>query len=116
MVAQAGSALLVDTVHKSAGHRSIGGTYAVIQAVGRAGSGQDFAVALDGGRLADVGMLRAEAGVFGPVASDPTGPRLVAALAASGLKALAAIRATCPEYERGSGSWPGPTLRPRTGR
>lgn len=41
---------------------------------------------------ADVGMLRAEPGVFGPVASNPTVSRLVDALASSGPKALAAIR------------------------
>lgn len=31
-----------------------------------------LAVALGGDCLVDVGMLRAEPGVFGPVASDPT--------------------------------------------
>ena len=42
-------------------------------------------------------MLRAEPGVFGPVASDPTVSRLIDALAASGPKALAAIRAARSE-------------------
>lgn len=41
--------------------------------------------------LADVGMLRAEPGLFGPVASDPTVSRLIDSLAAAG-KALRAIR------------------------
>jgi hypothetical protein len=51
-----------------------------------------LAVASGGDCLADVGMLRAEPAVFGPVASDPTVFRLVDALAASGEKALQAIR------------------------
>jgi hypothetical protein len=51
-----------------------------------------LAVALGGDCLADVGMLRAEPGVFGPVASDPTVFRLVDALASAGPKALEAIR------------------------
>ncbi|MCX4482345.1 transposase [Streptomyces anulatus] len=51
-----------------------------------------LAVALGGDCLADVGVLRAEPGVFGPVASDPTVSRLIATLAAAGPKALAAIR------------------------
>ncbi|OAL14966.1 hypothetical protein A4V12_11805 [Streptomyces noursei] len=53
---------------------------------------QHLAVALGGDRLADVGTLRAEPGVFGPVATDPTVSRLVGALAAAGPKALSAIR------------------------
>lgn len=55
------------------------------------------AVALGGDCLADVGILRAEPDVFGPVASDPTVSRLIDALAASGPKALAAIRAARSE-------------------
>ncbi|MCF6526184.1 IS1380 family transposase [Streptomyces sp. JJ36] len=51
-----------------------------------------LSVALGGACLADVGMLRAEPGVFGPVASDPTVSRLVERLAAAGPKALTAIR------------------------
>jgi len=49
------------------------------------------ALALGGDCLADVGMLRAEPGVFGAVASDPTVSRLIATLAADAPKALAAI-------------------------
>nr|WSW71326.1 IS1380 family transposase [Streptomyces sp. NBC_00995] len=52
-----------------------------------------LAVALGGDCLADAGMLRAEPAVFGPVASDPTVSRLIDTLAASGEKALRAIRA-----------------------
>ncbi|MBA3524835.1 MAG: IS1380 family transposase [Geodermatophilaceae bacterium] len=53
----------------------------------------DLAVslALGGDCLADVGQLRAQPGVFGPVASDPTVSRLIARLAADAPAALAAI-------------------------
>lgn len=52
----------------------------------------DVAVALatGGDCLADVGLLRGEAGVFSRVASDPTVSRLIAALAADAPRALAA--------------------------
>ena len=56
-----------------------------------------LAVAVGGDCLADVGMLRAEPAVFGPVASDPTVSRLVDTLAAAGPKALSAIRAARAE-------------------
>jgi hypothetical protein len=45
-------------------------------------------------------MLRAEPAVFGPVASDPTVSRLIDTLAASGEKALRAIRAARAEVRR----------------
>lgn len=51
------------------------------------------AVALGGDCLADIAMLRAEPGVFGPVASDPTVSRLIGVLAIDATKATAAIRA-----------------------
>ncbi|MFJ4950986.1 IS1380 family transposase [Streptomyces sp. NPDC088760] len=57
----------------------------------------DLAVALGGDCLADVAMLRCEPAVFGPVASDPTVSRLIDALAASGEKALQAIRSARSE-------------------
>ncbi|ETZ99669.1 putative transposase [Mycobacterium kansasii 732] len=50
-----------------------------------------IALALGGDCLADVGLLRAEPGVFGTVASDPTVSRLITSLAADAPKALAAI-------------------------
>jgi hypothetical protein len=53
-----------------------------------------LAVALGGDCLTDVGMLRAEPAVFGPVASDPTVSRLIDVLASAGPKVLAAIRTT----------------------
>jgi hypothetical protein len=59
-----------------------------------------LAVALGGDCLADVGMLRAEPAVFGPVASDPTVSRLIDTLAAAGPKALSAIRAARAEARK----------------
>jgi len=55
----------------------------------------DLAVtlALGGDCLADVALLRAEPGLFGPVASDPVVSRLVAKLAKDAPRALRAIRA-----------------------
>jgi hypothetical protein len=50
------------------------------------------AVALGGDCLADVAVVRAQPEVFGPVASDPTVSRLVAALAGDVEAAVAAIR------------------------
>jgi alkylation response protein AidB-like acyl-CoA dehydrogenase len=49
------------------------------------------AVALGGDAACDVAVLRAQPGVFGPVASDPTVSRLVATLAADADAVLAAI-------------------------
>ncbi len=53
----------------------------------------DLAVslALGGDCLADIAVLRAEPGVYGPVASDPTVSRTIDALASDGPRALAAI-------------------------
>jgi hypothetical protein len=51
------------------------------------------AVALGGGCLADVAMLRAQPELFGPAASDPVVSRLVTCLAADAPRALKAIRA-----------------------
>ena len=59
-----------------------------------------LAVALGGDCLADVAMLRAESAVFGPVSSAPTVSRLIDTLAASGEKALRAIRAARAEVRR----------------
>lgn len=54
-------------------------------------------VALGGDCLADVAMLRCEPAVFGLVASDPTVSRLIDTLAASGERALQAIRSARSE-------------------
>jgi hypothetical protein len=52
-----------------------------------------LALALGGDCLADVALLRAEPSVFGPVASDPTVPRMIDVLAADAPAALTAIDA-----------------------
>jgi Transposase DDE domain group 1 len=52
-----------------------------------------IAVALGGGAAADVGVLRAQPGVFGLVASDPTVSRLIGRLAADADAVVAAIAA-----------------------
>jgi Transposase DDE domain group 1 len=51
------------------------------------------ALALGGDCLADVAVLRAQPGLFGPVASDPVVSRLIARLAADAPRSLKAIRA-----------------------
>jgi hypothetical protein len=98
VVAQAGSVLLVETVRKSGLDTVVSAALTpwrkrrAVHDPGKILLDVALAVALGGDCLADVGMLRAEPAVFGPVASDPTISRLVDALAASGPKALAAIR------------------------
>ncbi len=51
-----------------------------------------LAVALGGGCLADVGVLRAEPAVFGPVGADPKVSRPISKLAPGGQRALTALR------------------------
>lgn len=98
VVAQAGAVLLVETVRKSGLDTAISAALAPwrkprdVHDPGKVLLDVALAVALGGDCLADIGMLRAEPDVFGPVASDPTISRLVDALAAFGPKALAAIR------------------------
>lgn len=93
MGSQAGAVLLVETVRKS-------GLEAATSAVHDPGKillEAVLAVALGGDCLADVGMLRAESAVFGPVASDPTVYRRIGKPAAAGQRALAALRAARAE-------------------
>lgn len=51
-----------------------------------------IAIAVGGDCLADIGLVRAEPGVFGPVASDPTVSRLITALAGEVGTVVGAIR------------------------
>jgi DDE family transposase len=60
---------------------------------GKIVTGLAVALALGGDCLADVAMLRAEPGLFGPVASDPVVSRLITRLAGDAPRALKAIRA-----------------------
>lgn len=98
MVSQAGGVLLVETVRKTGLDRAISAALApwrrprAVHDPGKILLDVALAVALGGDCLADVGMLRAEPGVFGPVASDPTVSRLIDTLAGAGPRALTAIR------------------------
>lgn len=103
VVAQAGAVLLVETVRKSGLDTAISAALApwrklwALYDPGKILVDVALAVVLGGDCLANVGMLRAQTTVFGLVASDPTISRFVDALAASGPKALAAIRGACSE-------------------
>ncbi|MEU5093689.1 IS1380 family transposase [Streptomyces sp. NPDC020996] len=103
VVSQAGSVLLVETVRRTGLDQAISAALApwrksrAVHDPGKILLDVALAVALGGDCLADVGMLRAEPAVFGPVASDPTVSRLIDTLAASGEKALRAIRAARAE-------------------
>ena len=98
VVSQAGGVLLVKTVRKTGLDQAISAALApwrkprTMHDPGKILLDVAMSVALGGDCLADVGMLRAEPGVFGPVASDLTVSRLVDALASAGPKALEAIR------------------------
>nr|WSX47679.1 IS1380 family transposase [Streptomyces sp. NBC_00974] len=98
VVSQAGAVLLVETARKSGLDTAISAALApwrrprAVHDPGKILLDMALAVGLGGDCLADVGMLRAEPAVFGPVASDPTVSRLVDTLAAAGTKALDAIR------------------------
>jgi hypothetical protein len=106
VVSQAGSVLLVETVRKSGLNTTISAGLTpwrkpwAVHDPGKVLLDVALAVALGGDCLADIGMLRAEPGVFGPVAADPTVSRLIDALAASGEKALTAIRAARSEVRK----------------
>ncbi|MGC5365453.1 transposase, partial [Streptomyces sp. DT24] len=103
VVSQAGSVLLVETVRKTGLDQAISRALApwrkprAVHDPGKVLLDVALAVALGGDCLADIGMLRAEPTVFGPVASEPTVSRLIDNLAASGEKALRAIRAARAE-------------------
>lgn len=98
VVSQAGGVLLVETIRKSGLDQVISAALApwrkprAVHDPGKILLDVALAVALGGDCLADVGMLRAEPAVFGPVASDPTVSRLIDTLASGGERALAAIR------------------------
>jgi len=106
VVSQSGAVLLVETVRKTGLDQAISAAltpWRRVRAVHDPGKillDVALAVAVGGDCLADVGMLRAEPGVFGPVASDPTVSRLIDALAAAGPRALEAIRTARAEVRR----------------
>ncbi|MFE0930926.1 IS1380 family transposase [Streptomyces mutabilis] len=106
VVSQAGSVLLVETVRKAGLDTAISEALApwrkarAVHDPGKILLDVALAAALGGDCLADVAMLRCEPAVFGPVASDPTVSRLIDTLAASGEKALQAIRAARSEVRQ----------------
>src|SRR3954453_21627459 len=103
VVSQAGAVLLVETVRKTGLDSAISAALApwrkarAVHDPGKILLDVALAVALGGDCLADLALLPAEPAVFGPVASDPTVSRLIDTLAASGEKALRAIRAARAE-------------------
>jgi len=98
VVSQAGGVLLVETARKAGLDQAISAALVpwckarAVHDPGKILLDVALAVAFGGDCLADVGMLRAEPAVFGPVASDPTVSRLIDVLASAGPKALATIR------------------------
>jgi hypothetical protein len=96
-VGQAGGVLLAETVHASgldAGMSEALSPWRKPLAVhdpGKVVLDLALTLALGGDCLADIALLRAEPGVYGPVASDPTVSRTVDALAADAPAALTAI-------------------------
>ncbi|WP_329184161.1 IS1380 family transposase [Actinacidiphila glaucinigra] len=98
VVSQVGGVLLMETIRKIGLDQAISAALTpwrkprAVHDPGKILLDVALAVALGGDCLADVGMLRAEPAVFGPVASDPTVSRLIDTLAAGGNRALAAIR------------------------
>ena len=97
LVSHAGGVLLVETARRSglAGQLSrLLGRWRRPLAVhdpGKIVMDLAIAVALGGDAACDIAVLRAQPGVFGPVASDPTVSRLIATLADDADHALAAI-------------------------
>jgi hypothetical protein len=98
-VGQAGGVLLVDTIRASGLDRELAAGLApwrkplASHEPGKMVLDLAVALSLGGDCLADVNLLRAEPGVFGRVASDPTVSRLIDSLAADADRALGAIEA-----------------------
>ena len=96
-VGQAGGVLLTQTVTATGMGRELSGALArwrkplAVHDPAKVITDLAVMLALGGDCLADVAVLRAEPGVYGPVASDPTISRTIAALAADAPAALKAI-------------------------
>jgi hypothetical protein len=99
LVSHAGATLLVETARRSGLARGLSrllGPWRLPGATHDPGKivldlAAAAAVAVGGDAAADIAVLRAQPGVFGPVASDPTVSRLIARLAENTEAALAAI-------------------------
>jgi hypothetical protein len=98
-VGQAGGVLLTDTVHAAGLDTALSAALApwrkplAVHDPGKVLLDLALTLAVGGDCLADIGLLRAEPGVYGRVASDPTVSRTIDALAADAPTALAAINA-----------------------
>ena len=98
MVSQAGGVLLTQTLRVTGLGRGLSAALErwrpgrAVHDPGKITTDLAVALALGGDCLADIAVLRAEPGLFGPVASDPVVSRLVARLAADAPRALKAIR------------------------
>jgi hypothetical protein len=96
-VGQAGGVLLTDTVTAAGLDTSLSAVLApwrkplAVHDPGKVVLDLALSLALGGDCLADVALLRAEPGVYGRVASDPTVSRTIDVLAADAAAALAAI-------------------------
>jgi hypothetical protein len=118
VASQAGSVLLVERVRKSGLDAAIAAALTpwrksrAVHDPGKTLLDVALAVALGGDCLADVGMLRAEPSVFGPVASDPTVSRLIDTLASGGQRALTAIRKARAEVRERVWQLAGDAARP----
>jgi hypothetical protein len=99
VVSHAGGVLLVEAVRGSGLDRALSAALApwrkplAVHDPAKVLTDLAIALALGGDCLADVALLRAEPGVFGPVASDPTVSRTIDALAKDAPRVLAAIDA-----------------------
>lgn len=115
MVSQAGAVLLLETVRKTGSDQAISAALApwrkprAVHGPGKVLLDVALAVAPGGNCLADVATLRCEPAVFGPVASGPTVSRLIDTLAASGEKALRAVRSARSEVRHRARSLAGDT-------
>jgi DDE family transposase len=97
LVSHAGGALLVETARRSGLAKELSARLGpwrrplATHDPGKIVLDLAVAVALGGDAACDVAVLRAQPGVFGPVASDPTVSRMIATLAQDADAALAAI-------------------------
>ena len=120
LVSHAGGTLLVETARRSGLARELSfrlGPWRLPFAVhdpGKVVLDLAVAVALGGDAACDVAVLRAQPGVFGLVASDPTVSRLIARLAEDPDGALGAISSARAVARERVWGWAG--RRPRTGR
>lgn len=114
-VGQAGGVLLTETVAATGLDRALSAALApwrrplAVHDPGKVVLDLALTLALGGDCLADIALLRAEPGLYGPVASDPTVSRTIDALAADAPAALKGIDAARAAVRARAGRWPGST-------